>query len=81
MNLYSTKEFSDEEGPQAEEFKTAYINGTREELLELCSFFKSVEKELKKEAHFHMHFQDHSEKWNKAKSIDIALEVVEKPTK
>jgi hypothetical protein len=81
MNLYCSKEFSDEEGPQAEEFKTAYINGTREEILELCSFFKSVEKELNKEAQFHKHFQDYSEKWNKLKSIDIALEVVEEPTK
>lgn len=81
MNLYSTKEFSDQEGPQAEEFKTAYIHGTKEELLGLCSFFKSVEKELKKESPFHMHFQDYFDKWNKTESIDIALEVVEKTTK
>jgi len=75
MKLYATEEFADEGGPLAEEFKTAYIRGSKKELLGLCSFFKEVEKQLKIYDNFHQHFRDFSQDWDKDNSIDIDLEI------
>jgi hypothetical protein len=77
MNLYSSKEHSDEEGPLADEFKLAIIKGSRKELETLCDFFLEVKKSLAREEPLHMHFRDHQSDWQKEKSIDIALEVVD----
>lgn len=75
MNLYVSNSFSDEEGPPAIEGKTAYLQGSREELLELCAFFSRVEKHLagNSGAPFHLHFRDDRQSFDKANEIDVVI--------
>ncbi|WMW79619.1 hypothetical protein RF679_13285 [Undibacterium cyanobacteriorum] len=75
MNLYVSNSFSDEEGPPAMEGKTAYLQGSKEELLELCAFFSRVEKHLavNNGAPFHLHFRDESHSIDKSNAIDVVI--------
>ncbi len=77
MKAYLANTFSDEEGPMAEEGKTIYIHATKDKLLELCSYFSEIENHIKTNKTCHMHFRDHSEKWNKQDYIDIAIDINE----
>lgn len=79
MKLFLSDSFSDEEGSQAQEGKTVYVKGSRQSLLELCSFFASVEKYLQNKdgAPCHMHFQDQLESWDRLKHIDVVIELDE----
>ena len=77
MKAYLANTFADEDGPMAEEGKTVYIYGSKDKLLELCSFFSEIEKHIKENDTCHMHFSDFASKWNKESYIDIAVDIDE----
>ena len=73
MKAYLADAVSDEEVPQAEEGKTVYIQGSKQSLLELCSFFPEVAQHLKQNDTCHMHFQDDSKMRAKETHIDVSV--------
>jgi hypothetical protein len=75
LKVFLANSFADEEGPLAEEGKTVYVQGSKEKVLELCKFFKSVADHLENSDYCHMHFMDSSSSWNKQSYIDIAVDV------
>ena len=77
MKAFLTETFSDEEGELAREGKTIYIRGSRQSLMELCSFFGSVAQHLKQNEACHMHFQDHAKGWAKKTHIDVSVDLDE----
>jgi len=77
MKAYLADTFSDEEGPRAEEGKTVYIRGSKQSLMELCSFFAAVAQHLEQNDTCHMHFQDCAQAWAKETHIDVSIELDE----
>ncbi len=75
MKAYLADSFSDEDGPAATEGKLVYIRGTKEDVRELADFLDSVVNHLETSDACHLHFQDHFEKWSKAKHIDLVIDV------
>jgi hypothetical protein len=73
MKIYTSKTHADEDGPLAEEGKLAIIYGSKEELLELCVFFKNVEKHLQSNELCHMHFRDNMPNWDRIQHVDIEV--------
>jgi len=75
MKIHFSKSHSDEDGPFAEEGKLGIIHGTKDEILELCAFFKQVENHLSTNDNCHMQFRDNLENWNKSNHIDLEINV------
>lgn len=76
MNLYLSKTHSDEDDDEpVQTGKFGIINGTKNEILKLCGFFKSIEKHLKNNDNCHMHLRDYLDQWNAEKDIDIEINV------
>jgi len=77
LKAYLADSFPDEEGSQAQEGKTVYIHGSKQSLLELCSFFAAVSQHLSQNDMCHMHFQDYSRAWAKEWHIDVSIDLDE----
>ena len=75
MELYLDKVFSEEDGLEIQEGKTAIINGSKEKILELCEFFEKVKKHMQQSTYCHMQFRDYNQNWNKKEYIDIEVNV------
>lgn len=74
MNLYLSKKHSDEDDDEpVSTGKLAMIYGTKQEILELCEFFTSVEKHLNENDYSHLHFRDHLANWNGKVNVDIEV--------
>ncbi|GAA0871621.1 hypothetical protein GCM10009117_07670 [Gangjinia marincola] len=73
MKIYLSKAHSDEDGSFAVEGKQGIIYGTKEDIMNLCSFFKQVESHIKENENCHMHFRDSLKNWNKDKHIDLEI--------
>ncbi len=76
MKIYLSKTHSDEEGSFAEEGKLAIIYGSKQDILNLCSFFKQVEKIIQEDDKCHLQFRDNYSNWNKQKHIDLEINLV-----
>jgi hypothetical protein len=77
LKVYLADSFSDEEGSLAHEGKTVYLQGSKENLLELCRFFEQVAAHLGDAKICHMHFRDSSGSWNKQTHIDVVVDTDE----
>lgn len=77
MKIYLSRTHSDEDGEFAEEGKMGKIYGNKEDILNLCSFFRKVEKHLRANESCHMHFRDSFVIWNKMNHIDLEINLVE----
>ncbi len=75
MRAFLADSFSDEEGSIASEGKTIYIQGSKQALFELCSFFEVVSRHLEQGETCHMHFQDYLETWHKETHIDVVVDM------
>jgi hypothetical protein len=74
MKLYLSKTHSDEDDDDlVTAGKLVMIYGTKQEVLELCDFFKSVEKHLNQNEFCHMHLRDHLTDWNSKENVDIEI--------
>ena len=74
MNLYLSKTHSDEDDEEpVSTGQLAMIHGTKKEILELCDFFKSVEKHLNENEFCHMQLRDHLSGWNRTENVDIEV--------
>lgn len=76
LKTFLADSFADEEGSMAQEGKTVYLQGSKTELLELCSFFEAVGQHLKQEGVCHMHFQDYLDTWGKNTHIDVVVDLI-----
>jgi len=73
MKIYLSKTHADEDGSFAEEGKLGIVYGSKEEILNLCNFFKKVEKHIKNNDICHMHFRDNCPNWNKEEHVDLEI--------
>lgn len=76
MKTYLAKTFSDEEGSNAVEGKTIYINASKEQIKELSVFLSKVTEYVENNDNCHMHFRDYERNWNKEKYIDLAIDLI-----
>jgi hypothetical protein len=77
LKTFLADTFSDEEGQEALEGKTIYIQGSKQRILELCQFFEAVGEYVKQNGHCHMHFRDYLETWSKQSYIDVVVDISE----
>lgn len=78
MNVYLSKTYSDEDDDlPLETGKLAIICGSKNEILKLCKFFRSVEQHLNENENCHMHLRDYFSKWDRNSDIDIEINAEE----
>ena len=73
MRYFGGFNFSDEDGPLAQEGKLGIIYGNREDLIVMCDFFSKVKEHINNNETCHMHLRDNMKDWNKNKHIDIEV--------
>ncbi|WP_248722865.1 hypothetical protein [Seonamhaeicola sp. ML3] len=76
MKIYLSKTYSDEDGAFAIEGKHGIIYGTKDDILNLCSFFKLVESHINEDENCHMQFRDCFTNWNKKEHIDLEINLI-----